>query len=216
MALGARYAGALDLLAHVDLVEVLHRAVVQALELGHRLVGHLPAERAHVHREPLREARVLRQPVEALYVHAAAPPAVDAPPLELHPDPPAGHREVASAAGPLVVPAPAPATTLPATRSFFRRRRRMARAYRSPKTPPSCACATKPDSEKSARIDLGAFTGAACPRSCTTSRHQPNAGNQLQTLASCITPPSADPLDPAKTPLILPCPYADLSNLLPR
>jgi hypothetical protein len=32
-----------------------------------------------VHREALSEARVLRQPVEALYVHAAAPWVVDPP-----------------------------------------------------------------------------------------------------------------------------------------
>jgi len=103
------------------------------------------------------------------------------------------------ACGLLVVSAPAPPTALPAARSFFRRRSRMTRVYRSPKTPATWAWATKPGSEKSARIDLGAFTGAACPRSCTTSKHQLNAGQQLQTLASCITPPSDDPLDHAKS-----------------
>jgi hypothetical protein len=46
--------GALDLLLHVDLVEVLHRGLVQVLQLGDRLVGHLTAERAHVHRVRVR------------------------------------------------------------------------------------------------------------------------------------------------------------------
>src|SRR3989449_3144586 len=87
--------GLRDLLLHVDRVEILHRAVVKALQLGHRLVRHLVAERTHVHGEALGVARVLRQPVEPLYVHTAAPRAGDPPALELEVDPPAGHREVA-------------------------------------------------------------------------------------------------------------------------
>ena len=80
-------AGTGNLLLHVDPVEVLDRAVVEALRLGHRRVGHLATERAHVHREALSEAWVLRQPVEALYEHATAPRAVDPKPLELDVDP---------------------------------------------------------------------------------------------------------------------------------
>jgi len=114
-----------------------------------------------------------------------------APALELHADPPPGHREVACAAGPLVVPAPAPPTTLAAAHRFFRRRSRMTRASRT--------WATKPGREKRARTVLGAFTAAGCPGSCTTSKHQLNAGTQHQMLVSCVTQPSEHPLDPAKT-----------------
>ncbi len=115
-------AGTGNLLLHVDRVEVLDRAVVEALRLGHRRVGHLAAERAHVHGEALSEARVLRQPVEALYVHAAAPRAVDAPALELDVDTEPASREVAGTAGPLVVATAAPVATLRAAGRFFRRR----------------------------------------------------------------------------------------------
>src|SRR5680860_1505200 len=83
-----------QLLLHVDPVEVLDRAVVEALRLGHRRVSHLATERAHMHREALREAWVLRQPVEALYEHATAPRAVDPKPLELDIDPEPASREL--------------------------------------------------------------------------------------------------------------------------
>ena len=49
-------AGAGNLLLQVDPVENLDRAVVEALRLSHCRVGHLAAERAHMHREALREA----------------------------------------------------------------------------------------------------------------------------------------------------------------
>ena len=85
---------------------------MKALQLGHCLVRHLVAERAHVHGEALGVARVLGQPVEPLYVHAAAPRAGDPPALELEVDPPAGHREVVGPAGPLVVAAATAPTAL--------------------------------------------------------------------------------------------------------
>ena len=117
-----RPSSARNLLLHVDRVEVLDGAGVEALRLGHRRVGHFAAEGAHVHREALSEARVLRQPVEALYVHAAAPRAVDPPALELDVDTKPAGREIPGAAGALVVPATATVPTLRAARSFFRRR----------------------------------------------------------------------------------------------
>src|SRR6266511_2786366 len=191
--------GAGHLLPHVDLVEVLHRAVVQVLQLGHRLVRHLPAERADVHRVPLREARVLRQPVEPLYVHATAPSTVDAPAFELAVDPPPGHREVAGAVRLLVVTAPRAQAALSASRSFFRRRSTMTRAYRSPNTPASCERATKPGNENSARMDPRAFTVAACPSRDTTFKHGQRSRNPRQQAASCIRPRCAGPFESAKT-----------------
>lgn len=144
-------------LLHVDFVEILHGAVVKALQLGHRLVRHLVAEPTHVHGEALGVARVLRQPVEPLYVHTAAPRAVDPPALELEVDPPAGHREVAGPTGPPVVAAATAVTALRAPGGFFRLRSTITRAYRSPNTPPSAEAATKPGSEKRDRIDVGCF-----------------------------------------------------------
>ena len=112
-------AGTGNLLLHVDRVEVLDRAVVEALRLGHCRVGHLAAARAHMHREALSEAWVRRQPVEALYVHAAAPRAVDPKPLELEVDAEPASREIAGTAGACVVATAAPVATLRADRRFF-------------------------------------------------------------------------------------------------
>lgn len=144
-----------DLLLHVDRVQRLDRTVMQAFQLRDRPVRHLAAERAHVQREPLRVARVLRQPVEPLYVHAVAPRAADSPALELEVDPPPGHREVPGLASALVVTGPTPAAAPRTHGRFFRRRSTTTRAYRSPKTPPSAEAATKPGSENRDRIDLG-------------------------------------------------------------
>ena len=155
-----REPGLRDLLLHVDLIEVLHRAVVKALQLGHPLVRHLATERTHVHGEALGVTRVVRQPVEPLYVHAAAPRAVDPPALKLEVDPPAGHREVAGPAGPLVVAAAAAVTALQACGGFFRLRSTITRAYLSPKTPLSAEAAMKPGSENRDRIDFGFFIGS--------------------------------------------------------
>ena len=115
-------AGTGHLLLHVNPVEVLDRAVVEALGLGHGRVGHLAAECPHMHREALSEAWVLRQPVEALYEHATAPRTVDPKPLELDIDPEPASRKVAGTAGAFIIATAAPVTTLRADRRFFRRR----------------------------------------------------------------------------------------------
>jgi hypothetical protein len=75
-----------------------------------------------MHREALREAWVLRQPVEALYEHAMAPRAVDPKALELDIDPEPASREVAGTAGAFVIAPAASVSTLRADRCFFRRR----------------------------------------------------------------------------------------------
>jgi hypothetical protein len=64
-----------------------------------------------VHGEALREAWVLRQPVEALYEHATAPRAVDPKPLELDIDPEPASREVAGTAGACIIAPAAPVST---------------------------------------------------------------------------------------------------------
>lgn len=97
--------GSLHLLAHVELVEFFDGTVVQVLELGHGLVRHVAAELAHLQGKAPRIARVTGQPVEAFYMHAAAPRAVDAPALELKVDSKPGHRKVAHPAGAFIVAA---------------------------------------------------------------------------------------------------------------
>lgn len=121
-------AGAGHLLLHVDPVEVLDRAVVEALRLSHGRVGHLAAECPHMHREALRDAWVLRQPVEAFYEHVPAPRAVDPNALELDIDAKPASRKVAGPAGAFVVAPAAPVSTLLANRCFFRRRNIRTRA----------------------------------------------------------------------------------------
>ena len=74
-------------------------------------------------REALREAWVLRQPVEALYENASAPRAVDPIPLELDIDPEPASREVTGTAGACIIAPAAPVATLRAESLFFFRRR---------------------------------------------------------------------------------------------
>ncbi len=116
-----RHAGLGHLLLHVELVELLHRAVVQALHLGHRLVRHVAAQLAHMQRKALGVARVLGQPIEMFYMHATAPRAVDAPALKLQVNAPVGHREIAYPLSPLVVTAAATMAAVGADSGFFRR-----------------------------------------------------------------------------------------------
>ena len=58
MAPGCRQARQVNLLLHVQLIEIFHRAVVQAFHLGNSLVRHIPAQLAHMHGKALRIARV--------------------------------------------------------------------------------------------------------------------------------------------------------------
>ena len=147
-----------QLLLHVELVEVLHRAVVQMLDPGHRLVGHVVTELADLKREALRVARILHQPVELLYEHGAAPRTPHAPALELEVDTPVGDTNVAHPDATLVIAASATMAAARAARCFFRRRRTTTRAKRSPKTPLRREEAMKPGSENRARNVLGDCT----------------------------------------------------------
>jgi hypothetical protein len=56
-----------------------------------------------MHRKALGIAKVLRQPVKMLYMHAAAPRAIDTPAIELQVDPPSGNREISEPQDPFVV-----------------------------------------------------------------------------------------------------------------
>ena len=154
----------LDLLLHIELIQVLHRSVVQTFHLGHRLVRHIPAQLAHMRRKALGVARVVRQPVQVFYMHTTAPTTVDAPTLVFQIDPPACQRQVADPAHLLVIAPPAPMPTVRAHGCFFRLLSWMTRAYRSPNTPFNRAPATKPGSAKSERIDWGFFTRLAYPK----------------------------------------------------
>ena len=66
------YAGAGHLLLHVEVIEILHRAMVQALHFGVRVVRHVPAQLALMQGKALGVARVLCQPVAVCYMHATA------------------------------------------------------------------------------------------------------------------------------------------------
>src|SRR3546814_10527973 len=70
-----------------------------------RLVGHAPAQVANMQGEALGVARVLRQPVQPFYMHAAAPGAVDPPTLELNVKIPTCHTQVAGTEQAFVVAA---------------------------------------------------------------------------------------------------------------
>ena len=109
-------------------------------------------------------ARVLRQPVKMLYMHAAAPRAIDTPALELQVDPPAGNREITYPQDPFVVTSPAAVPAVRTESCFFRLLSLMTRAYRSPNTPFNWEAATKPGNVNSERIDWVFFMLIAYPK----------------------------------------------------
>ena len=150
--------GAFNLALHVELVQVLHRAVVKTFHLGYRLVGHVTAELAHMHRIASCIARVLCQPIQTLYMHAVTHRALDPPPLKLQVDAPARYRQISGMNTSLIVTCATPASTVRANCSFFRLRNRTIRAYRSPKRPANLELATKPGKVNKVRMDLGFFT----------------------------------------------------------
>jgi len=164
MARGAGNPAQVNLLLHFELVEIFHRAVVQALHLGNGLVRHIPAQLAYMHGKALGIARVLCQPVKMLYMHAAAPRAIDTPAFKLQVDPPSGNREIAYPQDLLVVTPPAAVTTVRTDGCFFRLLSLMTRAYRSPNTPLNWEAATNPGNVNSERIDLGVFMLLAYPK----------------------------------------------------
>src|SRR5690606_38203171 len=120
-------------------------------QFGHCLVGHAPAQAAHMQGEAAGVARVLRQPVQPLYVHAAAARTVDPPALEFHVHDRVDHPQITGTAYALVVAAAAAMTAVRTHRGFFRRRRLTIRAFGSPNTPLSVAAATKPGNENNSR-----------------------------------------------------------------
>lgn len=105
------------------------------LHSGDCLVRHIPAQLAHMHGKALGIARVLRQPVKMLYMHADALRTVDTPAFELQIDPPVGNRKITDPQDSFVVTSPTAMSTVRAEGCFFRRLSFMMRAYRSPNTP---------------------------------------------------------------------------------
>ena len=154
----------INLLLHVELIEILYRAVVQTLHLGEGLVRHIPARFFYLHRKALGIALVLRQPVQMLYMHAAAPRAIDTLAFKLQVDPPSGNREIAGPQDLLVVTSPTAVTTARTVGGFFRRLSWMTRACRSPNTPFNEEAATKPGNVNSERVDFGFFMQLAYPK----------------------------------------------------
>ena len=158
---GCRQARQVNLLLHVQLIEIFHRAVVQAFHLGNSLVRHIPAQLAHMHGKALRIARVVCQPVKMFYMHAAAPRTSDTPAFELQVDSPSGNRQVSYPQHLLVVTPAAALTTVTTDGCFFRRLSWITRAYRSPNLPTNFDEALKPGNANSARIDFGFFMASA-------------------------------------------------------
>lgn len=114
-----RQTGTSHLLLHIELVEFLHRTMMQTLPLGDRLVRHVAAQRAHMQGKALGIARILRQPVEMLYMHTLAPRTADAPTLELQINPPIGHREITCLMNTFVVTVVTTLTTVRTHSRFF-------------------------------------------------------------------------------------------------
>lgn len=100
---GPEPTGTTNLFLHVQLRQILHRAVVKPLQLCHGLVAHARAQPADMQRKALGIAWILRQPVKPFYMHAAAPRTPYPPTFELQVHHPACHPKIPHTARPLVV-----------------------------------------------------------------------------------------------------------------
>ena len=121
--LGSRAAGAVELLPHVLLVELLDGVPIEVQVLGHVLDGGDPAVAADAEGEALGVKRVVGEPVEAFALHGLALPAEDAADGEFQVDAPAAAVEVADPSRGLIVEG-AMAGAAHSAACFFRRRRR--------------------------------------------------------------------------------------------
>src|SRR4051794_5341803 len=92
-----------ELLPHVLLVQLLDGVPLQVQLLGDGLYGALPAPPADVEGESLGVQRIVRQPVQALALHATTLGAVDPANRELEVDPPVAARDVPDAPESLIV-----------------------------------------------------------------------------------------------------------------
>jgi hypothetical protein len=167
--LGAGRTGALELHAHVLLVQLLDRMPVQVEFLGYILNAGLPAAPPHKVGKALRVERVVGQKVELLALHFAATPAQHAAHLELqvHPRVPAG--QIANAPGLAIVPTRVRATAA-AAQSFFERRMSVStRALGSPKTPRTLAWGRKPGNAYASHSRRCRLRKVAIETSCQNS-----------------------------------------------
>jgi hypothetical protein len=94
--------------------------------------------------KPLGVERVVRQELEALALHLAAPAARDPPHLEFQEDTQVGGRKVSSPAKLAIVPPGMFSSARPAGRFFERRTSVTMRACGSPNTPRTSSMARKP------------------------------------------------------------------------
>ncbi len=158
---GCRQARQDYLILYVQLIEIFHRAVVQAFHLGDCLVRHISAQLAHMHGKTLRIARVICQPVKMFYMHAGAPQTTDTTAFKQQVDSPPGNGEVSYPQHLLVVTSSTPLTTVRTDGRFSRLLSWITRAYRSPNLPTNFDATVKPGNANSARVDLGFFMALA-------------------------------------------------------
>src|SRR5438874_398876 len=141
---GAGCTGALELHAHVLLVQLFDRVPVQVEFLGHILDTRLAATAPHKVGKALGVEGVVGQKLEALALHFAAAPTAYAAHLELQIHSRIPARQIANAPSLAIVPTRVHATTA-AAQSFFERRIRVStRAFGSPNTPRTLDWGRKP------------------------------------------------------------------------
>src|ERR1022692_3846966 len=133
--LGPRFARTLQLLAHVLLLEPLDRVPVQVLLLGHVLDRAAAAAFADVAGKALAVQRVLKEILQPLALHGAAPPTLNAPHLQIQVNAVVPTGQIPCASPPAVVPAPMHRATGPTDCFFPRRTGVISRACGSPNRP---------------------------------------------------------------------------------
>ena len=140
-----------ELGAHVLLVQLLDGVPVQPEFLCDIPDRGAPAAPANVEGKSLGIKRVVSQEFQALALHLAAAPAIDAPHLELKEDAQAPAGQIARAADLAVIPARPHLPTTAAGRFFDRRTSLMTRACRSPNIPRTCSKGRKPTNRYASR-----------------------------------------------------------------
>src|SRR6266571_589041 len=129
---------------HVLLVQLLHRMPVELQLLGDVIDRSAAASPADIEGKSLGVERIVRQKLETLALHLAAPAATHASHLELQEDAQAAGREIASAAKLAIIPPGMLLSAGPARRFFERRTSVTMRACGSPNTPRTSSTGRNP------------------------------------------------------------------------
>src|SRR3972149_4699931 len=188
-----------QLLAHVLLLERLHRVPVEPQLLGHIPDRRGPTASPHVETEALCVEGIVGQEIEPLLFHRGPAPTGHAPDLELEGDPQIAAGEIPDAAPLAVVPSALHPAAGPTGRFFDRRVRVRMRAWGSPKIPMTVGLGRNPGKRYASHSRRGC-RGLGMRPSCPILAWPPQRFRPLPERVSAPPAPSFHPLTSTKTP----------------